>query len=243
MLRVTLVCLLGISAAAGAAEEFPHDRLFDHAEADPRWAGADLIGRIELVRDFANSLPIASDPFSDRYTITYYGGPIDWVHFLNLAIFILSEDQKFGQAQFDQWKAEGGPDFEAGHTDIPTACTTDDLPSNALGALFGRDLLYQQNVDLRQQLTAFVNRLKPVPDKIAKQYSRDEIVLGLTDESSRKDRARAHAWFTAEPVNLTPILAKAMNLAEEPSGELALLKAGFRIEKFQGKRVIIERLR
>ena len=58
-----------------------------------------------------------------------------------------------------------------------------------------------------------------------------------------KDRARAHAWFTAEPVNLTPILAKAMKLPVEPSGQLALLKAGFRIEKFQDKRVIIERLR
>lgn len=34
-----------------------------------------------------------------------------------------------------------------------------------------------------------------------------------------------------------------MNLAVEPSGEIALLKVGFRIDKFQGKRVIIERMR
>ena len=237
------VWLASISSLVAEDDEFTHVRLLDRAEADPSWEAAGMIKRLEIIRNLASAEMIASEPVSDRYSITFYAGPIDWVHFLNLTIFVYSGDQKFGEAQYDQWKAEGGIDWEAGRTEVATAATPDDLPSNALGALFATELREAKNPDLRQQLLRFVAPLKPVPDRVAKQFARNEIVLGLSSEPTRQERDRAYAWFTAEPVNLTKKLSKSMSLPAEPTGAAALGRAGFRITKFRGKPVVIQRAR
>lgn len=130
-----------VTGPGWAEEAFTHVSLLDRAQADNRWTGSGVVQQLEIIRDLANAEPVSSDPLSDRYSITYYAGPIDWVHFLNLAIFVYSGDQTFGEAQLNQWITEGGPDFEAGRNrSNPSAATPDDLPSNTLGALFGRKL-------------------------------------------------------------------------------------------------------
>ncbi len=238
-------------AWTAGADEFPHDRLVIEAKAHPDWASADNQRQLELIRDAALAKKTSSDPVSDRYTITFYGGPIDWVHFLNLAIFVYSGDQAFGEAQYAQWVNEGGLVFEAGKTrEQPTASTPDDLPSNALGALFGKELRMQKSPsEVEDALERFIEPLRPVPDQIAKAFSHQLIVMGLPDDPSNRQLDRAYAWFTAEPLNVTvSINAKAQQLTAKPfgaperSGRAALARADLRLTSYRGKLVVIERM-
>ena len=249
--RSGLFLALLLMAPLASAQEYTHLRLLNRAEANPEWKGATVVRKLELIRDEANAEDVHSDPVSDRYSVTFLGGPIDWVHFLNLANFICSGDQKFGEAQYAQWVSEGGQDFEKGRTlTHPTAATPDDLPSNALGALFGRELRAAgADVNIRVALERFIVPLKPVADRIAKKFSRHEIVLGLRENPSAKEQSRAHAWFTAEPLNLTAKLnAMSVKLDQRPLGKThrtgrdALGDAGFRLINFNGKPVVIERI-
>ncbi len=249
-IAAALAGALILLTAALSAENFPHDRLIAAAQKHADWPGAGVVRQLELIRNAANAQPIASDPVSDRYTITFLGGPIDWVHFLNLANFVFSGKEAFGDAQYRQWVSEGGPRFEAGKTrSEPTAATPDDLPSNALGALFGRELRAAGKTDVPTQLRAFIAPFRPVPDVVAKRFSRDRIVLGLAENSGRQALDRAHAWFTAEPLNLTTALNRASQEVlgkqfgqNQPSGRAMLREAGFELAAYRGKPVVIRRI-
>ena len=73
---------IGLAVMSGLeAGEFTHERLFAEARTDPEWADANALHQIELIRDKALAHETSSDPVSDRYSLTFYGGPIDWVHF------------------------------------------------------------------------------------------------------------------------------------------------------------------
>ena len=240
--------LVGSMAALASAPNFTHERLLAQAAAHSEWSQTDVIRQLEIIRDLALSHDTSSNPVSDRYSLTFYGGPIDWVHFLNLAIFLTSGDQEFGQAQYDQWVSEGGPDFEAGRNAThPSAATPDDLPSNAFGALFGRELRESSETDVAAALRTFIQPLRPVPDTIAKQFSRDTAVLGLPKNPSSAQLDRAWAWFTAEPGNLTRLInRKSLEIdgrefgKATATGREALEIAGFRLLRFRGKPVVID---
>lgn len=236
--------------ASAQTEELPHDRLIREAMSGQEWDRGDRQRKLELIRDAALAKQSTSDPVSDRYTITFYGGPIDWVHFLNLAIFVYSGDQSYGEAQHHQWLKEGGLLFEAKKTRTnPTAATPDDLPSNALGALFGKELR-ASDLDVEIALPRFIAPLGPVPDTITKKFSHQVIVMGMPEEPTIRDLDRAYAWFSAVPLNSTALInARSIELAgkpfatSEPSGLAALRRAGFNVVNYRGRPVVIERLR
>ena len=187
--------LLSLSSAAGIEQGTPLDRLVTQAQAQAKWTDATTPPeKLNLVREAALKLDIVSAPVSDRYLITALGGPIDLVHFLGLAITVSSGAMARDDALFDQWKREGGADFEAGlSTTYPTEAHPDDLPSNALGALFGEEIRTRQkdpNFDVAAAFREFFVPLEPVPDRIA-----DRAREGLDradDGGSRDRRLRAH---------------------------------------------------
>lgn len=223
---IFLVILWAIPARA-EPPTLVHRRLLDRAEASAGWAAADLAGRIQIVVDLAMKEPVTSDPVSDRYSLTKLGGPIDWVHFMNLArMAYVGGDRK--DLLYDQWVKEGGPDFEAGKGRTqPTAATPDDLPSNAFGALFGEELRAAgPKADLRQALEAFIAPLQPFDDAVSQKQSHHRAVLGLSGNPTAMELTRAYAWFTAVPL----------------TGADGLTQAGFRVTRHQGKPVVIERI-
>jgi len=237
------ILALGLAIPVGAAAEpatFVHRRLLDRAEASPGWAAADLPGKLQIVVDLAMKEPVTSDPVSDRYSLTLLGGPVDWVHFMNLARMALVGGER-KELLYDQWVKEGGPDFEAGRGRTqPTAATPDDLPSNALGALFGEELRAAgTQVDLGQALETFIAPLQPAPDEVSRRQSHHRAVMGLSADPTPAERDRAYAWFTAEPLNLTRLLNAPSPAA---SGREALARAGFQVTRHKGKPVVIERI-
>ncbi|MEM1297372.1 MAG: hypothetical protein AAGH89_18550 [Verrucomicrobiota bacterium] len=246
---ITLLASLVVGASANA-EEFPHDRLISEAKSRQEWKRANRHRKLELISEAALTKPSTSDPVSDRYTITFYGGPIDWVHFLNLAVFVYSGDQSYGEAQHHQWLKEGGLLFEAKKTRTnPTAATPDDLPSNALGALFGKELQASE-LEVEIALRKFIAPLLPVPDRLAKEFSHQAIVMGIPVKPTTRDLDLAYAWFSAMPLNLTKLInTKSHELIKrpfanpEPSGLAALRQAGFTVVNYRGRPVLIERMR
>jgi hypothetical protein len=205
-----------------------------------------------IVRKYALKSAVVSDPVSDRYVITCYGGPIDLVHFFMLASNVCSGQHELETRLYREWVAEGGPDNLDGfnHREPPEA-HPDDLPSNALGALFGLELRahnQRKGADLRAAFRRFIAPLLPVPDAVARRFSHREIVMGLPEKASVEQRQAQRTWFTAAPLVQSAKLNRAAKATlgksvcvEFVDGAEALKKAGFVVQAYKGRRIVIRR--
>lgn len=220
-------------------------RLIDEARSQDGWKSATTASaKLNLIREAALKKGVASDIVSDRYLITALGGPIDIVHFLGLAIPVCARSVERKAALLDQWRREGGPDFEAGLSKIhPPEAHPDDLPSNAFGALFGEEIRDQEHdpaFDVVAALHQFLAPLEPISDEIAKKFSHQRIVMGLSDDASFETIRSRSEWFTATPIftlfAFDPERAKALG-----DSSAALRKAGFEVRSIDGKPILIDR--
>jgi hypothetical protein len=201
----------------------------------------------------------SSNPVSDRYMITCYGGAIDVVHVFSQGAAVCSGGATVEEAVLHQWKAEKGMEFVLNGLDPeePAEAKPDDLPSNAFGALFGEEIKDHENdpdFDLPAAWTEFFRPTLILPDRIARLFSHKEIVLGLpNDDVARTDPAylERNTWFTAEPnVQCERINKRAMEagLIEEPvcekvqSGREGLERAGFELRTYRYLPIVIRRL-
>ena len=203
--------------------------------------------RLDAIREVYKTYDIVSDPVSDRYLITRYAGPIDVVHFLGLAVLVASGKQEWEASLYRQWKAEGGEDFEAGRTrTFPTEAHPDDLPSNALGALFGeeireRNALAEEAFDVVEELRKFLAPLGIVEDEVAQRYSHRLVVMGLNENSTRKQDTARREWFTARPLFILPLVDRARSRSVRNAND-ALRVAGFRLIEIEGKEIGVVRI-
>jgi hypothetical protein len=244
--RSVLPITVVLAAATASASPTALDRMLAGAGQDPRWNAARTIPeRMRIIREVALKQDVVSNPVSDRYLITELGGPIDLVHFLGLAAIVASGKSSRESALLEQWRLEGGPDFIAGRSRVyPTEAHPDDLPSNALGALFGEETLPHANdpsFDLPAALKAFMQHFLPVPDAVAKRFSHQRIVMGLPDSASFTQMRQRSEWFTALPRYLLPDVAP-KKVRSHPNAETALKAAGFAIRRYEGRPIIIDRL-
>ena len=235
-------------------KDYAFKRIFSKAKSDPKWASSKtLTDRIWLVRSYSSKFSVVSKPVSDRYMITCYGGPVDLVHFLCLAAYICSGKHNLQKRLYQEWVSEGGPDnIGRFNYQTPPEAHPDDLPSNALGALFGSELRkHNQNLsyDLETAFERFVAPLIPLPDSVSRQFSHREIVMGLPRNPDRKLKESRYAYFTAAPlVQCQRINAVSENVLGhrlcEPVFDpiLALNKAGFRLLSYRDKPIIIRRM-
>ena len=107
-----------------------------------------LSDRLGVMREKALSYESNSTPVSDRYVITTLAGPVDLVHFFSVARTVCKGGDRY-KTLYREWDREGGPLHVARQTTAKTDCQPDDLPSNALGALFGEELKpFNDDLDL-----------------------------------------------------------------------------------------------
>lgn len=251
-MRLFICCLL--FSIIGLSEEkqtkYSYERVFEKAEKDLSWSKLSLREKILKVRSVALKQKTVSEPVSDRYQITAYGGPIDLVHFLMLAAEAQVDGMNMNDRLFKEWEQEGGFQHLNGfNPQYLCEAHPDDLPSNALGALFGSELkAHGVHSSLRQSFSDFIKPLLPVPDSIAKKFSHRSIVMGLDKDSDRKTETSRYIWFTAFPLNLTSkINAQSVRLFKkkfcvETSSREGLRKAGFRVLNYKKRAIIIQRL-
>jgi hypothetical protein len=246
-------CLLLFSLSGFTREDYSFVRIFTKASAVQGWSS--LSGREKLmkIRKVASQQKTVSDPVSDRYTITAYGGPVDLVHFLMLAVEATRKDMDIKERLYKEWVAEGGEDHQFGfNPQYPCEAHPDDLPSNALGALFGseiKDKLDNEGFDILEAFIAFIKPLRPLPDVLAKNFSHRRIVMGLKKNEEPKNENSRYIWFTAKPLNMTALINEIARktLGKNFShvfadGSSCLKQAGFRLKLYRGKTILIERL-
>lgn len=252
-MRFFCLFILSISAFSQnkTQESFAFQRVFSKAEEDPAWPKLNLREKLMKVRALALKEKTVSDPVSDRYQITAYGGPIDLVHFLMLAAEAQLDEVDMKKRLFTEWEQEGGYQHLNGfNPQYPCEAHPDDLPSNALGALFGEELKNNGlNGSLKDSFAAFLKPLMPVPDAIAKKFSHRLIVMGLPEKIDRQTENSRHIWFSAEPLNISKLInyeSKKQSGKEFcktlSSGKDCLREAGFRLEFYKSKSIIITRL-
>jgi len=239
-----LVAILLISSTAFCDDAF--DRIVKAALATEKWTKADTLEKkIWALRAVPERLEITSAPVSDRYLITRYGGPIDFVHFFALAATVCRGDD-LEESLFRQWEREGGPDFEAGRTGtFPVEAHPDDLPSNAFGALIGLELRphnHDASFPLIERLRKFFDSLSLFPDDLIKKYSHDEIVMGFQGSPTTSERRRKSEWFSALPLFLVPRLEPSRE-PKFPSSRAALQQAGYDVYLIKGKPIGIRRIK
>ncbi len=232
-------------------ENFGYRRVFAKAKADPAWSEKkDLRERLMLIRSKALRNSAVSNPVSDRYCITCYGGPIDLVHFLMLAAEVVG-GKNHEERLYKEWLAEGGETIKE-HPRGHFEAHPDDLPSNALGALFGAEILPHKNdpnLDIEAAFAKFIAPLIPVPDAITQRLSHQYIVMGLPGKRpARKLQLSRKRWFTAAPLNLTRLInayAKrylGKSLCNEMKyGKEALEQAGFVLRSYRNAPILILR--
>ena len=238
-----------------ANKDYSFVRVFERAKQDVKWQEAQtLTERLWLIRKYSAKHAVTSDPVSDRYVVTCYGGTIDLVHFLCLAANVSSGKHERAPRLYQEWLAEGGKEnlYKFNYSEHPEA-HPDDLPSNALGALFGLELRKHDkdlSVDLQKAFTDFVAPLLPVKDEIAKAFSHREIVMGLPEKPSKKLYEERHGWFTAAPLlHIKKLNAKAIEKRGKPlckffkDGRQALKEAGFVLYGVRKRPILISRLR
>ena len=232
------------------AEEYAYQRIFSKAEQDSNWSKLSLRDKLMKVRSIALKNKTVSDPVSDRYQITAYGGPIDLVHFLMLAADAQKDGIDMKERLFKEWEQEGGLQHLNGfNPQYPCEAHPDDLPSNALGALFGQELKqHGLKGSLKEVFAEFIKPLKPVPDSITKEFSHRLIVMGLPEKIDKKTENSRYIWFTAEPLNISKLInyvAKKQTGKDfcktSASGKEALRLAGFRLQTYKNKSIIITR--
>jgi len=233
--------------------EYSFPRVFEAAKKTPKWINAkNITERYWAIYDAANRYSVSSKPVSDRYALTCYGGPIDLMHFFGLAAQVSTGSKTLEEFLYLQWIDEGGPENikKFNHKEPPEA-HPDDLPSNALGSLFSQELIQKKadlNSDIQKEFEEFIAPLLPVPDKVAKEFSHREIVMGWPDNPSDKQREEKLAWFTAEPmiccdkINTVAKIKLGHPLCKDfTKGKDALEFAGFRIEKYKEQTIITRR--
>lgn len=100
-----------------------------------RWRVAKtLSAQMWAVRELALKQATVSDPVSDRYQITCYGGAIDLLHFFCLPAEVC-KGAGVGRRLHKDWVREGGQEHLLGYDfQRPAEAHPDDLPSNAFGA-------------------------------------------------------------------------------------------------------------
>ena len=234
------VCSL-ILAEDKPSTQYSYQRVFVKAEKDLSWSKLSLREKLMKVRSVALKHKTVSDPVSDRYQITAYGGPIDLVHFLMLAAEAQKENINMNERLYKEWVQEGGFQHLNGFDpQYPCEAHPDDLPSNALGALFGKELKEKGiKTSLRDSFSEFIRPLLPVPDSITNKFSHRRIVMGLEDKVERKLETSRYIWFTAVPLNLTMrINTEAKRVFKrafciEASSNQCLRKAGFKVLKYK----------
>ena len=252
MLKVFLFLFL-LSSAFSESTTFAYERIFNLAKKDFKWKKCKTLSeQMWLVRSYASKEAVVSKKVSDRYQITAYGGPIDLVHFLCLSNYVASGRYGLEDSLYRQWLSEGGKDHEYGFVmEKKQEAHPDDLPSNALGALWGSELKKHNNdlsFDLQKSFEAFIKGLKPVPRKIAQEYSHREIVMGLPKSPNAKQIAEKYGWYTATPFNQYSLINEASQkltkkdfCKEFKSYYEGLLFAGFYIDRYKGKAIVIRR--
>mgnify|MGYP001380245162 CR=1 FL=1 len=234
-----------------SAGDYSFVRVFEKAKASPEWP-TDIQDQILFVRKVAAKNKTVSDPVSGRYTLTAYGGPIGLVHFLMLAYEATRDEINIKERLYKEWVSEGGPEHQFGfNPKYPSEAHPDDLPSNALGGLFGSEIKARMNnkgFNLLNEFTQFIKPLLPLPDKLAHKFSHRRGVMGLREEESFKIETSRYIWFTAEPLNQTRLInvvAKKENgevfCKTLKSGASCLKEAGFRLRKYRGKTILVER--
>lgn len=242
-LKIFLVAIsILLSSSARAADAF--DRLMDDVRSTPKWNAARTAGeKMWAIRAVAGGYDVVSDPVSDRYLITRYGGPIDLVHFFGLAAMVC-EGRESNDVLLDQWTKEGGPDFEAKRTRTYwTEAHPDDLPSNALGALFGEEVR-PRNKDasfpLVDELRKFFDSLSPFPNRKVKRYSHAEVVMGLRGTETLREKRRRSEWFTALPLFVVPVI-EPERVTEIRNSREGLTFAGLEIYQIEGRPIGVRR--
>ena len=249
MAASAIVCAIIAGFAVSPAEaENPFERTVALARESELWEKASTAAdRLHAIREISKTFDIVSDPVSDRYLITRYAGPIDLVHFLGLAIYVASGRQGYEEALMFQWRDEGGEDFEAGRTrTYPTEAHPDDLPSNALGALFGKEILdrnalAEADFDVVAELRTFLLPLGIVGDELAKKYSHRLVVMGLNENSSRELDTSRREWFAARPLFILPLVDPEASRTVR-NADAALKEAGFRVVEIEGREIGLARI-
>ncbi len=221
------------------------DRVLETAQKSASWPLARTQSdRLALLREKALVHKSETTPVSDRYLITALAGPIDPVHFFGLARNVCSGRDRRTEL-FREWQREGGTNALTPSGDAKSAdCTPDDIPSNALGALFGEETQPHEadpNYDLIASLRQFFTKLEPIPDAIVKTHPHESAVLGLTPESSREEIKARHEWFTAMPLYIIPIVAP-QRAAALPDAATALNAAGLLLRQYDGQPIILDRV-
>lgn len=217
------------------------DRILQEAVQQPAWRSArHQVERLTLLRDAALRKAAESDPVSDRYVITALAGPVDLVRFLGLArIVCAGKDRR--ASLLKEWQKENGVGKAVTK---PLDLTPEDLPSNALGALFGEELrphLHDLQHDVAASLRAFFKPLEPQRDSVVRSLTFERAVLGLPASATTEERNQVHAWTTAMPVYLIPAVA-AGKADTYPDAAAALKAAGLDLRKHQDLPIILERL-
>jgi hypothetical protein len=241
-----------VSTLGLADIKFSYERIFAKAIKDPGWNEMTLRSKLLLVRKVALKQKTVSDPVSDRYTLTAYGGSIDLVHFLMLAAEASKEKIDMKERLYKEWVQEGGTVHQNGfNPSYPSEAHPDDLPSNALGALYGKEVKLKfknGETDLLKTFKSFIKPLKPLPDLLSKKFSHRRSVMGLTENATQKQETLSYIWFTAESLNLTALynqhytkmtsqsFCKVLN-----SGVSCLKQAGFVVRSYRGQKILIER--
>lgn len=236
-----------------AESDYAYQKIFDLAKKDRKWSKCrTLTERMWLIRSYAAKEPVVSSEVSDRYQITCYGGPIDLVHFLALSAYVGSGRVNWEARLYKEWVAEGGPDHVNGFDlEKKQEAHPDDLPSNAFGALWGSELKDKNrdlSVDLEKSFSQFISTLKPVPRKISQEFSHRQIVMGLPKNPTLTQIAEKYAWYQAIPFTQCKEINRVSQkhfqkdfCKEFKTHYEALLFAGFLIERYKGKAIIIRR--
>lgn len=233
------------AATAPAATTTSLDRLIDTTLESSTWKTCRTqADRLALLREKALKNEAESDPVSDRYIITALGGPVDFAHFFSLAKIVCGgQDRRAALAR--EWNREGGEAYNPlSRENPPSDATPDDLPSNALGALFGEELKEHNanlNHDLIADLRAFFAKLEPVPDSIGKTFSHERIVLGLGANATLEERTARERWFTAEPAYILSAVAPERTVSI-PNAKAALSLAGLVLRNHVGNPIVLDRV-
>lgn len=244
LLRLACAALLSLASTGSGQNDVTSsslERIIQEAVQQPAWRSArHQVERLTLLRDAALRKAAESDPVSDRYVITALAGPVDLVRFLGLARLVCSgKDRRV--TLLKEWQRENG----AGKASVrPVDLTPEDLPSNALGALFGEELRPQlQNLqhDVALALREFFKPLEPMPDSIVRRLTFERAVLGLPASATTEERNTAHSWTTAMPAYLIPAVAPE-KAAAHPDSASALKNAGLDLRRHQDLPIILERL-
>lgn len=219
------------------------DRVIDAALQSSMWPLCRTQSdRISVMRDKALANSADASPVSDRYVITTLAGPVDLVRFFNMARLVSRGSNRY-QTLFREWDREGGTAYMSrqgppGSTD----CRPDDLPSNALGALFAEQIKAEEHnlaFDFVPRLKKFFAKLEPVSDEIVKSHPHETLVLGLTPSSTREEIRASRECFTAAPLYLIPVVAPE-RAAAIPNALVALKLAGLELRREKGQLIVIE---